>query len=103
MWREVKHAQPDVIILMPYGYSIDRTLNGLRQSRSAQETWPRASEQRPNLQVVDAASLFSRPGSQLVDGVEILDSILPPHPDHGIDPVNALTPEAWILGEGSAS
>ena len=102
-WHEVEHARPDVIIFMPCGYSIDRTMTELSQSGSVQETWRWASEQWPNLHVVDAASLFSRPGPRLVDGVELLDSILHLDPDHGIDPVNALTLETAILGGGSAS
>lgn len=96
-WREVETAQPDVIILMPCGFSIDRTINELRQSGSAQETWRRACAQWPNLYVVDAASYFSRPGPRLVDGVELLDLILHPSPDYRIDPAKALKLEASIL------
>jgi iron complex transport system substrate-binding protein len=102
-WQEVETAQPDVIILMPCGFSIDRTINELRQSRPAQETWRRACEQWPNLYVVDAASYFSRPGPRLVDGVELLDSILHPSHDHGIDPVKAIKLEASIMAGGGAS
>lgn len=102
-WREVETAQPDVVILMPCGFSIDRTINELRQSGSAQETWRRACEQWPNLSVVEAASYFSRPGPRLVDGVELLDSILHPSPDRGIAPVKAIKLEASILvGDGSS-
>ena len=102
-WREVETAQPDVVILMPCGFSIDRTINELRQSESAQKTWRRACTQWPNLYVVDAASYFSRPGPRLVDGVELLDSILHPRPNHRIDPINAIKLEASILVEGGAS
>lgn len=102
-WREVETAQPDVIILMPCGFSIDRTINELRQSGSAQETWRRACEQWPNLYVVDAASYFSRPGPRLVDGVELLNSILHPSPDHGIDPVKTIKLEASTLVGGGSS
>ncbi len=102
-WQEVKNAQPDIVILMPCGFSVDRTINELRQSGSAQERWRRACEQWPNLYVVDAASYFSRPGPRLVDGVELLDSILHPRPDHGIDPVKAIKLEASMLAGGSTS
>lgn len=102
-WQEVKNAQPDIVILMPCGFSVDRTINELRQSGSAQERWRRACEQWPNLYVVDAASYFSRPGPRLVDGVELLDSILHPGPDRGIDPVKAIKLEASMLAGGSTS
>jgi len=101
-WQEVEAAHPDIVILMPCGFSVDRTINELRQNGSAQETWRRACEQWPNLYVVDAASYFSRPGPRLVDGVELLDSILDPRPDHGIDPVNAVKLQASMLVGGSA-
>ncbi len=101
-WQEVETAQPDVIILMPSGFSIDRTVNEIRQDRSTQETWRRAYEQRPNLYVVDAASYFSRPSARLVDGVELLGSILHPSPDHGIDPGKAIILEALIPIGGDA-
>ena len=102
-WREVEAAQPDVVIVMPCGYSIDRTMKELRQRGSAQATWRRACEQWPNLYVVDAASYFSRPGPRLVDGVELLDSILHPNPHLPIDPINAIKLEASVLAGGCAS
>lgn len=102
-WRAVEAAHPDIVILMPCGFSVDRTINELRQSGSAQETWRRACERWPNLYVVDAASYFSRPGPRLVDGVELLDSILHPRPDHRIDPINAIRLQASMLVGGSVS
>ncbi len=102
-WREVETAHPDMLIVMPCGYSIDRAMNELRQSGSIQATWRRACEQWPNLYVVDAASYFSRPGPRLVDGVELLDSILHPNPHLPIDPVKAIKLGASILTGGCAS
>jgi iron complex transport system substrate-binding protein len=102
-WREVETAQPDMLIVMPCGYSIDRTMNELRQRGSAQATWRRACEQWPNLYVVDAASYFSRPGPRLVDGVELLDSILHPNSRLPIDPIKAIKLEASVLTGGCAS
>lgn len=102
-WPEVETAQPDVIILMPCGFSIDRTINELRQSGPAQEAWRQACAQWSNLYVVDAASYFSRPGPRLVDGVELLDSILHPSPDRRIDPGKAIKLEASILAGGGVS
>jgi iron complex transport system substrate-binding protein len=102
-WREVETAHPDMLIVMPCGYSIDRTLNELKQSGPVQETWRQACEQWPNLYVVDAASYFSRPGPRLVDGVELLESILHPHPHLPIDPIKAIKLETSVLTGGCAS
>lgn len=89
-WQEVEAAQPDIILVMPCGYSIDRTLEELRQAGEFLIEWQRVCERYPQIYVVDAASYFSRPGPRLIDGVELLASILQPTPDHPIDPIKAV-------------
>jgi len=102
-WQEVETSHPDVVIVMPCGYSIDRTMNELRQSGPVQDRWRRACEKWPNLYVVDAASYFSRPGPRLVDGVELLDAILHPNAHHPIDPIKTIKLEASVLAGECAS
>ncbi|HWF61031.1 MAG TPA: ABC transporter substrate-binding protein [Nitrospira sp.] len=102
-WPAVEAAQPDVILVMPCGYSVERTVNELMQDGQTRDAWRRACGQRPDLYVVDAASFFSRPGPRLVDGVELLAAILHPTPDHPIDPVKAIKLEATTLTAGCAS
>lgn len=99
-WQAVEAARPDVILIMPCGYSVERTVNELRQTGGA---WRRACEQRSDFYVVDAASFFSRPGPRLVDGVELLAAILHPTPDYPIDPTKAIKLEATTLAENCAS
>jgi iron complex transport system substrate-binding protein len=103
MWQAVEAARPDVILLMPCGYSVERTVNELRCIGPTGDAWRRACEQRPDLYVVDAASFFSRPGPRLVDGVELLAAILHPTPDHPLDPAKAIKLESATLTAGSAS
>jgi iron complex transport system substrate-binding protein len=102
-WQAVEAARPDVILLMPCGYSVERTVNELRCIGPTGDAWRRACEQRPDLYVVDAASFFSRPGPRLVDGVELLAAILHPTPDHPLDPAKAIKLESATLTAGSAS
>jgi iron complex transport system substrate-binding protein len=102
-WQAVEAARPDVILVMPCGYSVERTVNELRRAGQPGDAWRRACKQRPNLYVVDAASFFSRPGPRLVDGVELLAAILHPTPDHPIDSVKAIKLEATTLTAGRAS
>jgi iron complex transport system substrate-binding protein len=103
MWQAVEAAQPDVILVMPCGYSVERTVNELRHAAQPRDAWRRACEQRPALYVVDAASFFSRPGPRLVDGVELLAAILHPTPHHPIDPAKAIKLDATTLSESCAS
>lgn len=102
-WHTVEAARPDVILVMPCGYSVERTVNELMQDGQTRAAWRRACEQRADLYVVDAASFFSRPGPRLVDGVELLAAILHPIHDRLIDPAKAVKLEATTLTEGSVS
>ncbi|MGZ8386426.1 MAG: ABC transporter substrate-binding protein, partial [Nitrospira sp.] len=102
-WHAVEAARPDVVLIMPCGYSVERTVNELRCVGQTSEAWRRACEQWPDLYVVDAASYFSRPGPRLIDGVELLASILHPTPDHPLDPAKAIKLEASTLTGSCAS
>jgi iron complex transport system substrate-binding protein len=77
-WDEIAEAAPDVAIVMPCGFSVERTLaeigvlEGIPQlSRVTAFTSGRAC-------VVDGSSYFSRPGPRIVDGVEMLGAIIHP-------------------------
>ncbi len=102
-WHAVEAARPDVVLIMPCGYSVERTVNELRCVGQTGEAWRRACEQWPSLYVVDAASYFSRPGPRLVDGLELLAAILHPTPDHPLDPAKAIKLEASTLTGNCAS
>lgn len=96
-WHDVETAQPDVVVVMPCGYSIDRTIKELGRVGHARGAWQRATESWPNLYIVDAGSYFSRPGPRLVDGVELLAAMLHPRHDHPIDHTKAIKLEASAL------
>lgn len=102
-WREVEAAQPDIIILMPCGFSIDRTIDELQQIGQAHDRWTQTVERWPRFYVVDAASFFSRPGPRLVDGIELLDVILHPEAYDALDPIRAIKLDASRLTGGEAS
>lgn len=102
-WDDVTAARPDMVIVMPCGYSVDRTINEMRQTEAAQDTWQQVCESWPNTYVVDAGSYFSRPGPRLVDGVELLAALLHPSHDQTIDPAQAIRLEASIFAGGCAS
>jgi iron complex transport system substrate-binding protein len=102
-WREVEAAQPDVIVVMPCGYSIAQTLEGLARPGQVRDEWRQAYTRWPQIYVVDAASYFSRPGPRLVDGVELLATLLHPHLNHPIDSTKALKLEATVVMDAALS
>jgi iron complex transport system substrate-binding protein len=73
-WSELEPLRPDVVVSMPCGYYYEEAA---RQTRPHLDRL--VAMGGPGVWAVDAASTFSRPGPRLVDGVELLASIL--HPD----------------------
>ena len=69
--ERILEAQPEIIVLMPCGFSLERTVEEYRRTRFL----PGWSGQ---LYAVDGSSYFNRSGPRLIDGVEILSEIFHP-------------------------
>ena len=80
-WDEVLAAAPDVLIVMPCGFSVERTHTELFQLMQQPGQWRLSSDLGQHTFLVDASSYFSRPGPRLIDGVELLAAFLHPS-DH---------------------
>src|SRR5712691_2283527 len=81
-WREVIDADPEVVVVMACGFSLDSSLREVEAARG------RFNALRAETWVVDGNAFFSRPGPRLVDSVEIMAGIL--HPD-AVEPPPAAT------------
>ena len=101
-WAELESARPDVLLVMPCGYSVDRTLHELATPGDTQRHWLRALQRWPTTYAVDANAYFSRPGPRLIDGVELLDALLHDGPSSAIDRTNAVRLTADALAAGDA-
>ncbi len=78
-WSEIAAADPDVVVILPCGYDLTKTLGELDD-----ESWTGALESVPAVNrggcyVADGNAYFNRPGPRLADSAEILGAIL--HPD----------------------
>jgi iron complex transport system substrate-binding protein len=80
-WDEVQAAAPDVLIVMPCGFSVAQTHTELLRMRQQPDQWSLAFNMAQRIFLVDASSYFSRPGPRLIDGIELLAAILHPS-DH---------------------
>ena len=77
-WEELVAAAPDVLIVMPCGFSIERTRQEMNRL-TAHPDWHRLpAVQRGRVFAVDSGAYFSRPGPRLVDGTEILAALCHP-------------------------
>ena len=69
-WDDVAKAQPEMIIVSPCGYRLERAVELARQM-------PQISD--ATVYAVDANAYFARPGPRVVEGVELLAHLF--HPD----------------------
>lgn len=76
---QVIAAQPEVIVLMPCGFSLERTVEEYRRTPMFDGWLDLPAVRNGELYAVNGSAYFNRSGPRLVDGVEILASIL--HPD----------------------
>ena len=75
-WEQVLAADPDVVVLMPCGYSAEEVVARYEEIAAAPQ-WPQLRAVREGrVYAVDATSYFSRPGPRLVEGVRILARVL---------------------------
>lgn len=77
-WEQVTAAAPDVLVLMPCGFSIDRTCSesDLLTSRPGWNDLPAVRNKQ--VYAVEGAAYFNRSGPRLVDGIELLAALFHP-------------------------
>ena len=77
-WEDFVSSNPDIIIFMPCGFDINRTR--IEASVLTQKPQWKELQAVKNAQVyiTDGNSYFNRPGSRLVDSLEILAEIIHP-------------------------
>lgn len=77
-WVDVAAADPDVVILIPCGFELERVLTEAKTPA----VWPHLKDLRATregkLFGVDGHHLFNRPGPRLVDSLEVLAELLHP-------------------------
>ena len=78
-WPELVAADPEVIVVAPCGYGLERCLEELPLLQ-AKPAWSEISAVREGrVYFADGNAYFNRPGSRLADSAEILTEML--HPD----------------------
>jgi iron complex transport system substrate-binding protein len=83
-WTDVSALEPDVVLLAPCGFDLDRTLSELVTLDLSANLLGTPARQESRVFAVDADGYFSRPGPRLVDGVELLAYLV--HPEAYSDP-----------------
>jgi iron complex transport system substrate-binding protein len=78
-WNKVVKFAPHVIVLMPCGFDVQRTLQEAPALKRLEDWEELPAVKAGKVVAVNGHAFFSRPGPRLVDGLEILAHII--HPD----------------------
>jgi iron complex transport system substrate-binding protein len=77
--KEILESNPDIIILMPCGFDIQRTVREYHKILKNNESWNSLNAvKKGKIFAVDANSFFSKPSIRTVEGIEILAKIIHP-------------------------
>jgi len=77
-WETVREYQPEVVILMPCGADVPKTLSELDYVRALPGWDELPAVKSGRLYAVNAGAYFSRSGPRLVGGLELLAQIIQP-------------------------
>ena len=78
--EEIKEANPDIIVMMPCGFDVKRTVSEYNNVLTNNSDWNELKAvKEKSVYAVDANSYFSKPSLRTITGSEILAKII--HPD----------------------
>ena len=77
--EEIKEANPDIIVMMPCGFDVKRTVSEYNSVLTNSPDWNglKAVKEK-NVYAVDANSYFSKPSLRTITGIEVLARIIHP-------------------------
>src|SRR3712207_3124298 len=95
-WDEVFGATPEVLVLMPCGFGVERTIHEARALPEVPGWDELPAVKNRRVWAVGANSYLSRPAPRLIEGVEILARIL--HPEVFLGESRTTTSASRVFG-----
>lgn len=77
-WGDIREQNPDVIIVMPCGFSIERTMKEVDLLLQLPGFAEMKAVKNDRFYISDGNQYFNRPGPRIVDSIEILAEIIHP-------------------------
>jgi iron complex transport system substrate-binding protein len=77
-WIDIRLQDPDILLVMPCGFSIERTLKEIDTLLLQRGFADLKAVKNGNLYIADGNQYFNRPGPRVVDSIEILAEIIHP-------------------------
>ena len=81
-WEELRQANPDIIVILPCGFDLERTEQESQVLRENTHWSSLKAVKKEQVFIVDGNAYFNRPGPRLVDSAEILAEIIHPELFH---------------------
>jgi iron complex transport system substrate-binding protein len=75
-WQELQQADPDVIVLSPCGYSIERTMQDVPLLQQHPEWQTMRAVQNGRVYIIDGNQYLNRSGPRLVDSAKFLARVI---------------------------
>ncbi|MGI9412798.1 MAG: cobalamin-binding protein [Hyphomicrobiales bacterium] len=89
--EDIRNADPEILVVIPCGYTIDRTL-AESGALTNLEIWPDLRAVRDGrVYIADGNAYFNRPGPRVVESIEILLDMV-----HGAGKADSPAGEGWI-------
>lgn len=77
-WADIASADPDLVVIAPCGYTIEKTLEELENTELLESLYSVPAVADGRCFVADGNAYFNRPGPRIADSAEILASIVHP-------------------------
>jgi iron complex transport system substrate-binding protein len=77
-WDDIRLQDPEILIVMPCGFAIERTLKEIDLLLALPGFSELKAVKNNRLYIADGNQYFNRPGPRIVDSVEILAEIIHP-------------------------
>lgn len=93
-WDDVVRFDPEVVVVMPCGFDLERTVVEARRLTEFAEWQSLRAVRDGRVYAVDGNALFNRSGPRIVDSLELLARLV--HPElHGVDAACGGEPPHW--------
>jgi len=102
-WEEIRHRAPEVVVIAPCGFDLDRTVAEATPGRLAGWLAGTPALRDGRVWAIDANAYLSRPGPRIVDGAELLAAILHPGRAGPVPPTAAAAIQPTPLAAGRTS
>jgi len=94
-WGQVSAFTPQIVVIMPCGYQISRTVKEIDHLACLPGWYELPAVRDGRVYVVDSPAYFSRPGPRIVNGLEILAQIIQPAMFSGFIPDHSAVKLEW--------